>query len=1002
MSFSNQKEVLEKAFTEAYNKLNSEQKRAVDTIEGPVMVIAGPGTGKTQILTLRIANILLQTDVTPSSILALTFTESGAKAMRERLLQYVGSVAYQVPIFTFHGFASMLIREYPEAYEHIIGGRPVSDVERVKIIETCLQSGSSLLRPTGNPTYYTGPVGKIISELKKEYVSPDVFRNIIAQQETVLGEVEQFHSKGAHKGKVRGEYTKAQKNIEKNFALLEVYRLYESSLRAAHLFDFEDMVSDTVTALEKNEDMLRDLQERYQYLLADEHQDVNGSQNKIIELLVSYHEHPNVFVVGDEKQAIYRFQGASLDNFLYFKDRFVDTEIISLTENYRSGQTILDAAHSLVAIESGPLSVLRVPLRAASVESSLATKQTFSHQVVEDDWVVDSIADHIKSGINPKEIALIVRSNKEVETFTTLLRKRGIVAEASADGDILAHPIMRTIEALLQAVVNPTDERALAEILHGAYWGISVSDMTRVLAARSYSELLSDILQNPGRLDELGIIDTAALMRIMTVLVGAREQMVNLPPHRVLEFILRESGLLDYVMARDPFESTRVVRRCYDEVESLVIRDEVATLRQVTELFARRRLYGLPMFVPYLKTDASAVQVMTAHKSKGLEFSIVYIPHVHDGGWGGRVARKYFTIPLGNDSTADLAEAFDDERRLLYVAITRAKTGVYISSSDMSIESKVLAPSRLLALITGDLLLNTSTEKYESAYNPLSGLLVAKTLPLYPVERLQELFFARGFSATSLNNYLNNPWDYVYRNLLRLPEPQSLSMQFGTVVHSVLETVAKHFSRCGESLSDTKIKQTLEQTLGKLPLSTAEYTSLHEKGLKVLYPYIDYMMKTLPQQTRIEMSIRVLFETGVPAFPLLPLSGKLDRIDLGEDGYASRVVDYKTGKPKTRAVIEGDTASSDGSYKRQLVFYALLLSLHGDDRYICRDGLLTFVESDAKGVIREELFTVTSEEIEELKETISQAVQAFVAGDFVNDKTIQAKSAYAHLLALIE
>ena len=328
MSFLNQKSTSEKAFAQAYGQLNLEQKKAVDSIEGPVMVIAGPGTGKTQILTLRIANILLQTDTAPNSILALTFTESGAKTMRERLLTYIGPVAYQVPIFTFHGFASMLIREYPEAYEHIVGGRPISDVERIRIIEDCLQDGSSLLRPTGNPTYYVTPVGRMISELKKEYVSPDALSNIIASQENALQGIEQVHTKGAHKGKVRGEYTKAEKNIEKNRALLHVYRLYESSLRTENVFDFEDMVSHTVTALQNNEDMLRDLQERYQYLLADEHQDVNGSQNKIIELLASYHDRPNVFVVGDEKQAIYRFQGASLDNFLYFKDRFTDTTII--------------------------------------------------------------------------------------------------------------------------------------------------------------------------------------------------------------------------------------------------------------------------------------------------------------------------------------------------------------------------------------------------------------------------------------------------------------------------------------------------------------------------------------------------------------------------------------------------------------------------------------------------------------------------------------------------
>jgi len=346
------------AFESAYKSLNKAQRAAVDTIEGPVMVVAGPGTGKTQILTLRIANILKQTQMNPQNILALTFTDAGAKAMRERLHRYIGAEAYQVAIYTFHGFAERLIRDYPDAYTRVIGGRPASDLDKITIVENILEDTQfKLLRPIGNPTYYVKPVLNIIGSLKKEYITPDIFAELLTEQETELMSIEQFHAKGAHKGKERGEYTKCEKSLQKNRELLLLYRQYESLLSEGSLYDFEDMIVETVKALQSNEDMLRDLQETYQYVLADEHQDVNGSQNKILELLCNFHDQPNIFVVGDEKQAIYRFQGASLENFLYFEDMFPNTQRISLTENYRSGQTILDAAHSLIAVEDGVVDI---------------------------------------------------------------------------------------------------------------------------------------------------------------------------------------------------------------------------------------------------------------------------------------------------------------------------------------------------------------------------------------------------------------------------------------------------------------------------------------------------------------------------------------------------------------------------------------------------------------------------------------------------------------------
>ncbi|MCD5381196.1 MAG: ATP-dependent helicase [Candidatus Pacebacteria bacterium] len=990
------------AFDEAYKNLNTAQKAAVDTVEGPVMVVAGPGTGKTQILTLRIANILLKTDASPDSILALTFTESGAKAMRDRLRKYIGAAAYQVPIYTFHGFAQTLISAYPDAYVRVIGGRPAGDLEKIVLIESIINDGEvKSLRPMGNPSYYVTHILRIIGQLKQEYITANDFVKIVDQQAEALLEVEQYHVKGAHKGKVRGEYTKLEKTITKNRELIYIYKRYEALLSEGNLYDFEDMIVETVEALQKNEDMLRDLQERYQYVLADEHQDVNGSQNKILELLASFHDSPNIFAVGDEKQAIYRFQGASLENFLYFTEQFNGTKVISLTNNYRSGQNILDAAHSLVKVDDGPLKDLRVPLEAKMVEGSSLTKRQFSHQSVEDSWVVKTTKAEIDSGLAPSEIAIIVRTNREVEAFAASFRKAGVPVTASADGDILKHPITQAVRGIIDAVITDKSEGALFSVLHGAYWKICPDDLIRVLSGRSYQRSLWSILSNKDVLESLKVQEPVKLLRVAEVITEARSKEVHEAPHRVLEFLLQESGFLDHLIEHDAFEGTRVVRRLYDEIEELVMRDGVGNLREVSEIFITRISYNLPLNAPYISTDSESVQVMTAHKSKGLEFEVVFVPHLTDGGWGGGAKKKYFDIPLLSHTDVGTVDLLEDERRLLYVAITRAKRVLHTSSSDINSDGRELSPARLGEEISQEYTETCDTEKENHEFNPMTTLQQAVSPVSLSAELLRNLLEERGFSATSLNNYLRSPWDYLYRNVLRIPEAQPVHMQYGTAVHNTLEYITRHHNNDVSLPSTSAIKLKFEQELNRLPLTAEEYVRLLEKGLGELVVYQEHLASVLPKNTKEEMTLKVFIQTGVPELPELLLTGKLDRIDMSEEGYALRVVDYKTGKPKSRNVIEGKTKGSDGGYKRQLVFYALLLKVYDDDRYQCKEGVLSFVQSDSKGGIKEEVFTITDEEIEELRADIIRSVKEIISGEFLTSSCEESVSDYCHYVDLL-
>ena len=993
---------MEDRFQKAYTGLNTAQRQAVDTIEGPVMVIAGPGTGKTQILTLRIAHILRTTDTSPESILALTFTEAGARAMRERLRTYIGPAAQRAAIHTFHEFAGMLMKIYPDSYTRAVGGRPATDLEKFALMEEILSSSQvSLLRPRSNPQYYVSPILGMISLMKREYITPDRLLEIISEQESRLDEMPKLHEKGAHKGKVRSEYQKLETVCAKNRELLFVYRAYDATLAEQGLYDFEDMIYETVEALEHNEHMLRDLQERFLYILADEHQDVNGSQNRILELLASFHDRPNIFVVGDEKQSIFRFQGASLENFLYFEDRFQHAQTIALTDNYRSTQNILDLAHAVITAEETPAASLRVPLIAIEKDMGTIERREYAHEAIEDEMLVDAVA-KLSEQISRNEIAIIVRNNKEVEHYAYLLRSHGVPVHATADGDILHHPITTSVRTLITALTEPTNEQALFSVLHEPYWGISTDDLVRVLRERSRTRSLASIIEDPEYLDSLQMRNKDAVLRVSRTLNTMRHESLTLPPHRLIGALLKESGFSDHVMQHDPLDGGRTLRRLYDEIESLMRTHEASTLVDIVRMFTLRAAHNLPLTAPYIHTGTDAVQIMTAHKSKGLEFKHVFIPHLTSRTWGDTLHRSFFTIPITRHIADEGFDALDDERKLLYVALTRAKEALHLSYARENVEGRPQSVTPLLDGIWDTHAVAIDTQTDAESFDPSAVFALQKPLPIDTallVTSLRE----RGLSVTALSNYMRSPWNYLYRNVLRVPEIKSESAQFGTALHGALALIMGHRRTHNAIPSPTVIKSFLDRELQKLPLSVHEYTRLHEHGFAVLTEYLEMMSHALPSYTREEVRFEGVLATGDPDFPEVRLTGALDRLDFDapphEQGTVLRVVDYKSGKPKTRGQIEGTTKDSDGNYKRQLVFYALLLSLQDDVRLHARTFTLSFLESE-KGKIREESYSITDEEIASLKEEIIRIVHDITHGTFLTAPCDPEKSNYCHLVAL--
>lgn len=971
-------------FYQAYQNLNPGQKQAVDTIEGPVMVIAGPGTGKTQILALRVANILMKTDTKPENILALTFTDAGAHAMRERCRRYIGEEGYRVVIRTFHSLAEELIRNYPDAYPDIIGRRPAGDIERTAILENIIEGAEiDLLRPAGDPFYYIKKIPSAIADLKKENVSPDNLTALINQLEETYSAMPKFHEKGVHKGKIRADYQKNEKHISKLRELAVVYRLYEAALTEKRLFDFEDMIVKTVLALRENEDMLRDLQETYQYILADEHQDVNEGQNQILELLASYHEQPNIFVVGDEKQSIYRFQGASLRNFLYFEQRFPGTRVISLTDNYRSSQAILDASHSLIQSDDEDLKKLRVPLKAARVSNNFKPQlRTFSHEAVEDDWVISQVKETIAEGIPMEEIAIILRNNKDVLRFTDLLRQSSIDAKPSADNDILDHPLTLAIENLLRAVGRPNDQEALFDLLLSDAFDIQKEDAIALILSRTSNWPIGRLFFDAEKIDSLDLRAAEKVKRVAEILKTAAKKSLIEPPHYILQFLLKETGLLDRLIATDPIESVRVLRRLYDDLEALVTENGRATVAEAIKLLRYRRTHSLPLLAPFIDSDKTAVNVMTAHKSKGLEFHTVIIPRATDSLFGGSRDRDTFKLPLYQTSDISRELKAEDEKRLFYVAMTRAKEKLFVSSSETNSLGKLQEISRFLLEIPEEKIEKVSTAEVEENFDQAKILSNNVKTNVLDSETIKGLFLRRGLSVTHLNNYLEDPHKYYLENLLRRPQPQSLSLIKGNCVHEVLDRVVSIYTKSGEWPSESDVISYLKNAFDKKAISDHDAVRLNEKALGSLIPYINHLKSMVDQNVKTEYRVNTVLPTSDPEIPEIPLNGNLDRIDLDQEGKVLRVVDYKTGKPKSQNEIEGKTKNSTGNYKRQLAFYALLFTLSRPEEPRPKEYTISFIEPKKEGGdVVEYSFSITDEEIEKLKETIIQVVKEIISGE---------------------
>jgi len=951
-------------------KLNKNQLKAVLEIDGPTMVVAGPGTGKTQVLTARIANILLTTDTPPDSILALTFTESGVHTMRQRLLDIVGLESYKVQIHTFHSFSSDIIQTNPGKFIISSELEPLADVESVKIFKEVLDSTDfKHIKTYRSPYYYLKQIQSNIKTLKREGVLPDQLEKILNSETDV-----------------------DEKILQKNKELVTAYKIYQEILAKKGRYDFEDMINWTVEALETDEDLLLDYQEKYQYILVDEYQDTNNAQNRLIKSLSNYWgESANVFVVGDEDQSIFRFQGASLENILSFKEWFPSSNIITLTDNYRSTQNILNSAKSVIEQNKQ-----RLNNKIENIDKNLLSKSEltetkikvakFANNYSELNFIIKEIKTLIQNGTKPNQIAIIYRNNYDSIDISQALSKEKIQFSTEGGTDILKDPTIKMLIKLLYVIKKldtAEDDNDLFHILNYEFLKLNKVTVLKFVrfASRKRLNLFEatkhkDISKKVGEISEI----LEFLEKVEKWHTLDKEKTFT----EVFEIVINQSGFLNWVLTQqDKISLVNKLSTLFNEVKKLNKTDSDLNLKSFLDNIELMQSYSVAIKENELNLGKNGVVLTTAHKSKGQEYEYVFIVKTTDKKWGNNVKRELFKLPTSiltfdKDEKKDTNE---DERRLFYVAMTRAKKQVYITSSDIYYtngNSREVMPSMFIEEINKEHIEQIDTEQYEidlAQFLEKSLTHVEKNnASEEEKEFLQEVFKNFKLSATSLNLYLKCPYKFKLKEVFRTPQYKNKALCLGSAIHYSLERYGKEI-QLGKQPDVKFLINRFNDSLTQEILDKKEYTETKEYGEKILTYYFNAYNDNFIKPLFTELRVGIATSPTPYLDENIRLQGVIDKIEPTETKGYVKVVDYKSGRPKTANEIEGKTKNSDGDYKRQLIFYKLLCDLDTSLSFIVKEAEIDFVESASLGKPKKVSFEITKEQVEDLKQTIKKVMK---------------------------
>ena len=975
----------EKIFNEEYLKLNTEQKAAVDHLDGPVLILAGPGTGKTQIIALRIGKILIETDTLAHNILCLTYTDAGSIAMRKRLISIIGPDAHKVHIHTFHSFCNQVIQEnldYFGNYRHL---EPASDLEKIDVFKKImdeLPDDHRLKKLKGDPKLEMKRMQNLFSLMKKEdYNSAYIQKSINVHLDEWIKDPNNYYkrkSKYGDKGDLKQrEFENEESQMLDLLAGSDQFVKYNDYLNEIGRYDFDDMILWVLNAFQINESLLLKYQERYHYFLVDEFQDTNGAQKKLLDFLISFWaERPNVFLVGDDDQAIYKFQGANLDNIKEFKYQY-NPYVVVLSKNYRSTQSILDVAGDLInnnqeRITSLPGFEFEKKLTAQNklnndhIDVSISSYPNLTQEQAS---LANEIERKFKDGEDLSETAILYRNHRQVEKLVEVLEKKGVALNINRKVDILKLPIVRNILNILRYIDDTyaskgyTDSK-LFEIMHYNFFNIpanEISKMTWYVRSSETSEdttsqnksiTLSQLVSDGDQLESLNLSSVKDILRLGDLMNKWIADLNDVTLQVLFQNILNEGQILNYILRHSQRTwLLQVLNTLFDLIKIETAKQPDLSLKKFLEMIDKMISNELALEINKVTTSSNGIHFITAHSSKGLEFDNVYLIGVTKNIWDNK-KRGSWTYKYPSQLNGDVATNIEDERRLIYVAMTRARFNLSISYSIAQENGKKLENSQFVdeIIASGNLKVNHRTISSELVDDYQYYVLAnnSKTPELIDHDLVNRVLDGYKLSVTGLNKYLRCPVTFYFESIVRVPMARTKYLGFGRAVHFALEQF--HYdlnSKKEPHLNAFLTYFNKGMSDHRSHFTVSEHRDMSAYGHQVLKKYFEYYKEEFCNSNRFELEVKI--ENAECRG--IPLKGVLDKVELRNgDVY---VTDYKTGNPtsnytKPKSYTPNDRNPLGGDYWRQIVFYKILLDSDRKHNWNMVSGIIDFIEPDKK------------------------------------------------------
>ncbi len=976
-------------FQNALAGLNKQQLEAVNQIDGPVLVIAGPGTGKTQILAARIGKILLETDAEAHNILCLTYTDAGTIAMRKRLFDFIGPEAYRVHIHTFHSFCNDIIQENLD-YFGKLNLEAISDLERIELFRKLVhqfKEGNPLKRYRGDVYYEIDRLMPLFSILKRENWTPeyvcekaDEYLDMIdnAEEGSDLYKTFRYVRKGKNneQGDFKPGYQKEKESINLLKYAVKEFNNYQQIMRDANRYDFDDMIIWILKAFQADENFLLSYQERYQYFLIDEYQDTSGSQNELIRLLIDFWEKPNVFVVGDDDQSIFRFQGANVENIEQYCQWFPQNLAkIMLQNNYRSTQSILDLSKNLIDFNTERIQMDGLSKSLVASNSNYTTT-SITPKIIEYETPIQEFASvteqvyHLITieNVDPKEIAVIYKEHKSGEELAQYFQNREIPVSTKKRVNILTIPFAKKLINILRYIAAENDisysgDELLFQILHYDFYDINPIDIAKLsveVNRHNYSNKERTSIRrmlvemNKQTVDLFQETSVQHMRRLSQDVEYWIKESNNLTLQNLFEKIITRGGILAYIL-KSPEKTwlMQVLSSLFNFLKEESRRNPDMGLKEFVSTIDLLADNNLSLELNKVLFNEHGVNFLTCHGSKGLEFQHVFLIGATKSVWEGK--RKYsktYKIPETLFLSSSKGKDEEELRRLFYVAMTRAKTNLQISYSSTDMKGKEIERS----MFVGELLSasNIQPEKISIA-DPLildffalnfiddNAIVSTSSIDHNWIDSVLDKYT---LSVTHLNNYLSCPLKFYFQNLVMVPSGKNETMTFGSSVHWALE---KFFREVVDTQEFPPVKNLLRDfdwymIRNREAFTKEQFERRLEYGHKIIPPYYERYINEWHKIVSTETSIKNVEVNGIP------IKGKIDKIEF--DGNNVNVVDYKTGNyenAKKKFLAPNDKEPLGGDYWRQAVFYKILI-----DNYRIKDWRVISTEFDFVEPYKEE------------------------------------------------